>query len=112
MIALTNAAITQIKKVLETTPECDDNTYLRVAIEGGGCSGFSYKLGFIEPEGFDQQTDAKYEQDGISIVVDKKSDLYIDGTTIDWYDDLVKSGFKFNNPNAQKTCGCGSSFST
>jgi len=111
MITLTSTAITQVKKVLETTPECDEKTYLRVAIEGGGCSGFSYNLGFIEQTGYDPKQDSKYEQDGITIVVDKKSDLYIDGTTIDWYDDLVKSGFKFINPNAQKTCGCGSSFS-
>lgn len=111
MITLTDAAVSEIKNVIEATTKCNENTCLRVAIEGGGCSGFQYKLGFIEPEDFDEQTDAKYEQDGISIVVDRKSDLYIDGTTIDWYSDLTQRGFKFENPNAQKTCGCGSSFS-
>ena len=53
----------------------------------------------------------KYEQDGIVIIIDKKSDLYIDGTVIDWYSELTKQGFTFTNPNANKTCGCGSSFS-
>ena len=110
MITLSEAAIVEIKRIIEESIDSED-PYLRVAIEGGGCSGFSYKLGFIEPEGFDEQTDTKYEQDGISVVVDKKSDLYIDGTIIDWYSDLTKRGFKFENPNAQKTCGCGSSFS-
>ena len=110
MITLSEAAVTEIKRIIEESIDGED-PYLRVAIEGGGCSGFQYKLGFIEPEGFDEQSDAKYEQDGISIVVDRKSDLYIDGTTIDWYDDLTQRGFKFDNPNAQKTCGCGSSFS-
>ena len=111
MITLTDAAISEIKKVRETTTECNENTCLRVAIEGGGCSGFQYKLGFIEPEGYDPKQDTKYEQDGITIVVDRKSDLYIEGTILDWYDDLTQRGFKFENPNAQKTCGCGSSFS-
>ena len=109
MITLTDAAVCEIKKVIEATTECNENTCLRVAIEGGGCSGFSYKLGFIEPEGFDEQTDTKYEQNEIAIVVDKKSALYIDGTTIDWQNGLMESGFTFSNPNAQKTCGCGSS---
>tara|TARA_Y100001951_G_scaffold99883_1_gene102485 strand:- start:275 stop:610 length:336 start_codon:yes stop_codon:yes gene_type:complete len=110
MITLSEAAIVEIKKIIKESIDNED-PYLRVAIEGGGCSGFSYKLGFIEPEGFDEQTDAKYEQDDISIVVDRKSDLYIDGTTIDWQNGLTESGFTFSNPNASKTCGCGSSFS-
>ena len=109
MITLSEAAVVEIKKIIEESIDGED-PYLRVAIEGGGCSGFQYKLGLIEPEDYDEQTDAKYEQDGISIVVDRKSDLYIDGTTVNWQNGLMESGFTFSNPNAQKTCGCGSSF--
>ena len=110
MIVLSEAAVIEIKRIIEESVDSED-PYLRVAIEGGGCSGFQYKLGFIEPEGFDEQSDAKYEQDGISIVVDRKSDLYIDGTTVNWQNGLMESGFTFSNPNATKCCGCGSSFS-
>lgn len=110
MITLTDAAASEIKRVIETTDDCNENSYLRVAIEGGGCSGFQYKLGFIDKKGYDQNQDSKYEQNGITVVVDRKSDLYIDGTILDWYEDLTQRGFKFENPNAQKTCGCGSSF--
>ena len=110
MITLSEAAVVEIKKIIEESIDGED-PYLRVAIEGGGCSGFQYKLGLIEPEDYDEQTDAKYEQDGISIVVDRKSDLYIDGTTVNWQNGLMESGFTFSNPNATKCCGCGSSFS-
>ena len=109
MIVLSEAAVIEIKRIIEESVDSED-PYLRVAIEGGGCSGFQYKLGLIEPEGYDEQTDAKYEQDGISIVVDRKSDLYIDGTTVNWQNGLMESGFTFSNPNATKCCGCGSSF--
>tara|TARA_Y100000296_G_C5130304_1_gene235164 strand:- start:600 stop:935 length:336 start_codon:yes stop_codon:yes gene_type:complete len=109
MITLSEAAVTEIKQFMEKSIDSKD-AYLRVSVEGGGCSGFQYKLGFIESEGFDKQTDFKYEQEGITIVVDRKSDLYIDGTVLDFYQDLMKSGFTFNNPNTTKTCGCGSSF--
>jgi iron-sulfur cluster assembly protein len=111
MITLTDKAIAQLKMVIEKNDTCGENTCLRVSIEGGGCSGFQYNLGFIEQAGYDPKTDSKYEQDGITLIVDRKSSLYIDGTTIDWYDDLAKRGFTFENPNANKTCGCGSSFS-
>lgn len=111
MITLSEKAVIELKRVIDNTDTCDENTYLRVSIEGGGCSGFQYKLGFIEDKGYDKNQDAQYEQDGLTIVVDRKSDLYIDGTTIDFYDNLTQRGFTFDNPNAQKTCGCGSSFS-
>ena len=111
MITLTDKAIKQLKIVIEENDACGENTCLRVSIEGGGCSGFQYKLGFIERAGYNQGQDSKYEQDGVTVIIDRKSSLYMDGTTIDWYDDLAKSGFTFENPNANKTCGCGSSFS-
>jgi iron-sulfur cluster assembly protein len=67
-------------------------------------------LGFDQK--YDEKTDAKYDCFGINVVVDKKSALYLDGTTVDFYEGLEKRGFTFENPNATKTCGCGSSFST
>ena len=111
MITLTEKALTELKRVMEDTEDCNENTCLRVSIEGGGCSGFQYNLGFIDQKGYNSQQDTKYEQDGVTVIVDRKSDLYIDGTTIDFYDDLTQRGFVFNYPNAQKPCGCGSSFS-
>jgi iron-sulfur cluster assembly protein len=77
-------------------------------VTGGGCSGFMYKLAFDQE--YDVVKDAKYEQHGVAIVIDKKSALYLDGTTVDFYDGLDKRGFTFENPNAVKSCGCGSSF--
>jgi iron-sulfur cluster assembly protein len=77
-------------------------------VRGGGCSGFSYSLGFDQT--FDAQADTKYDQHGVPLVVDKKSALYLDGTTVDFYDGIERRGFTFDNPNAVKSCGCGSSF--
>jgi iron-sulfur cluster assembly protein len=111
MIVLTDKAVSELKRIIDDKDGTSEDMYLRVSIEGGGCSGFQYNLGFIDKKGYDENKDSKYEQDGITIVVDRKSSLYIDGTTLDWYDDLTQKGFKFDNPNAQKTCGCGSSFS-
>ena len=71
MITLTDAAVSEIKKVIEATAECNEYSCLRVSIEGGGCSGFQYRLGFIEPEGYDPKQDTKYKQDGITIVIEK-----------------------------------------
>ena len=81
---------------------------LRISIVGGGCSGMSYRMGFVETEG---EHDQVFEKDGVKVVVDPKSLLYLQGTTIDFADGLNGTGFTFNNPNAKRTCGCGSSFS-
>jgi iron-sulfur cluster assembly protein len=106
-IILSERAASEVKKVLqEQTPA--ENTLLRVRVVGGGCSGFSYDLRFDNT--FDEKVDSKYEQHGVTVVIDKKSALYLDGTTVDYYDGLEKRGFTFDNPNAKKTCGCGSSF--
>lgn len=86
----------------------EDSMFLRIGVAGGGCSGFNYTLNF--DDSFDDKTDSKYQSHGIDVVVDKKSALYLDGTTVDWYESLEKKGFTFENPNAVKTCGCGSSF--
>jgi iron-sulfur cluster assembly protein len=86
-----------------------ETTILRVGVVGGGCSGFQYSLGFDEKT--DALKDEMSEQHGVKLAVDKKSELFLDGTVLDFYDGLEKRGFTFNNPNAVKSCGCGSSFS-
>jgi iron-sulfur cluster assembly protein len=84
------------------------DSFIRVGVEGGGCSGLSYKLDFdTEPKPDDQI----YEDKGIRIAVDKKSFLYLIGTELDYSGGLNGKGFTFNNPNASRTCGCGESFS-
>ena len=107
MITLTEKAAKEVARVREMQ-KLEEDLVLRIGVQGGGCSGFSYSLGF--DKGFDEKVDSKYEQHGVTFVVDKKSALYLDGTTLDWYEGLEKRGFTFDNPNAVKTCGCGSSF--
>lgn len=92
---------------------CDDmkaeaGTMLRVGVMGGGCSGFQYQL--TPDTALDEKADATFEFHGVKVIVDKKSALYLDGTTIDFHDGLDRQGFTFNNPNVVKSCGCGSSF--
>jgi iron-sulfur cluster assembly protein len=106
-VTLTEKAAGEVKKIMHEQ-KLENGMLLRVGVTAGGCSGFSYALGF--DESFDEKADAKYEQHGIGLVVDKKSDLYLDGTTIDFYDGIDKRGFHFENPHAVKSCGCGSSF--
>ena len=103
-IKLTEAAAAEAKTYLEDTKE----KYLRIAVEGGGCSGFQYNL-TVEND-YDEEKDALSHQHGVDVIVDNKSDLYLDGTVLDYYNDISKRGFTFNNPNATKSCGCGSSF--
>ena len=105
-LGLTERAVTEVRKIMEqnTIPE----TYgLRVGVKGGGCSGLSYTLGFDADM---REGDKVLEQDGIRMFVDPKSLFYLMGCEIDFTDGLNGRGFVFNNPNAQKTCGCGSSF--
>ena len=111
-IALTEKAAAEVKRVLaDRQAEEAQQLVLRVGVTGGGCSGFSYALGFDKE--YDETKDTRYEQHGVTVVVDKKSALFLDGTTLDFFDDgLYKRGFHFDNPNAVKTCGCGSSFLT
>ena len=109
-IELTEVAANEVKKVIEEQ-KLEGNACLKVGVSGGGCSGFSYSLGFEEEENLDKKDFHFSEQHGIKMAVCKKSDLLLDGTTIDFYTGLDKRGFTFNNPNAVKSCGCGSSFS-
>lgn len=103
---MTEKAVKEIKKVMEESNI--KNQYLRVSVRGGGCSGFMYGLGF--EENTDENLDLVENFDGINVVIDRKSVLFLDGVTLDWTDELDQRGFKFNNPNATKTCGCGKSF--
>ena len=105
-IAFSQRAADKVRQLMQIENNAD--LKLRVFISGGGCSGLSYDFRF--EEAFDEANDTKTEQHGITLVVDRKSALYLDGTTVDWYDSLEKQGFTFENPNAVKTCGCGSSF--
>ena len=106
-VTLTERAATEVKKYREQN-KIEDGVFLRVGAAAGGCSGYSYQLEF-DPS-FDDQKDDKYDCHGVNVVVDKKSQLLLDGTTIDWHESLEQSGFTFNNPNVVKSCGCGSSF--
>lgn len=106
-VRLTERAANQVKKI-KAEEGLDDDVYLRVAVEGGGCSGLSYKLGFDE-HGEDDQV---VESHGVQIVVDFRHKLYLDGIVVDYPDGLDARGFTFDNPNASETCGCGSSFAT
>ena len=106
-VTLTERAAGEVKRIIEEQ-KFEDEMVLRVGVTGGGCSGFSYALGFDKT--YDDKADSKYDCHGVSLVVDRKSALYLDGTTVDFYDGIEKRGFTFDNPNAVKSCGCGSSF--
>ncbi len=106
-IVLTERAAEEVQRIV-AEQKLEEGVLLRVGVEGGGCSGFSYSLGF--DKAYDEAQDSRYEQHGVGVVVDKKSALYLDGTTVDFFDGLEKRGFTFDNPNAVKSCGCGSSF--
>jgi iron-sulfur cluster assembly protein len=107
-VTITEKAASEIKRVI-TEKEMPAETVLRIGVAGGGCSGFQYSLGFDDKA--DTTKDHVTDQHGIKVAVDKKSYLYLDGTQVDFYDGLEKRGFTFENPNAVKSCGCGSSFS-
>ena len=107
-VQLTEAAAAEIKRVMEEQ-NSEKLKYVRIGVVGGGCSGFQYAFNFTDS--YDSKADMISEQYGVGVVVDKKSDLFLDGTTVDFYSGLDKRGFRFENPNAVKSCGCGSSFS-
>ena len=106
-IMLTKKAEDKVKEIMSEQPE--PYAGLRIQVVGGGCSGFSYRMGF--DKNFNDQSDAIFEFDGLKVFVDKQSLLYMDGSEVDYIDGLHGAGFKFNNPNSTGSCGCGSSFS-
>ena len=108
MISLTLAAVQEVKRLIEK--EQKPNLGLRLGVKGGGCSGMSYVLAIDEAS--PKQYDTVFEQEGVKVLVDAKSHLYLDGTTLDYKSALMGGGFEFQNPLAKKSCGCGSSFTT
>lgn len=106
-INITDKAVLEIKKIMQEN-NIPENYGLRIGIKGGGCSGLTYTLGFDSES---KPSDNIIEKEGLNIFVDMKSFLYLTGTELDYTDGLSGKGFIFNNPNAKRTCGCGSSFS-
>ena len=106
MLTVTDAAKKQSIRLMED--EQKDGFFIRVGVQGGGCSGLMYQLTFDNQE---HEGDMSFENNDVKVVVDKKSYLYLVGTTLDFSGGLNGKGFLFQNPNADRTCGCGESFS-
>ena len=106
MIEITNQAKERLNNLM--LQEKDKKKYVRVGVESGGCSGLSYKLEF---DNIKNEDDDLINNNGISLLINKKSVLYLAGTILEYSDGLNGKGFVFNNPNASRTCGCGESFS-
>jgi len=107
-ITLTNRAILEVARII-SEQNLGEGIFLRVGVKGGGCSGFSYTLGFDDSD--PTVIDQVFDFDGIKIVADPKSFLYLNGVEIDFDEGLMSRGFVFKNPNASNSCGCGESFS-
>ncbi len=105
-LSLTSKAVEMVRDAM--TRENLDGYGIRIGVVGGGCSGFQYSMDF---ENAERDGDSIYEQDGIKLYVDPMSSMYLQGVTVDYVVGLQGAGFKFNNPNARNTCGCGQSFS-
>jgi iron-sulfur cluster assembly accessory protein len=105
MLTLTETAATKVNEFLAQhgRPEAG----LRVRVVGGGCSGFQYQLALDDAA---SEGDEIFEQNGVKLFVDPRSIMYLSGTEIDYVEDLMGAGFRFNNPNATGSCGCGESF--
>jgi len=104
-VSFTSGAIAEIKRLMNEDG-FDTQKYLRVGVKGGGCSGLSYLLGFDDKE----DTDEVYDLGDISFIMNRSHGIYLMGMEVDWHGGLNSRGFTFSNPNASKTCGCGSSF--
>ena len=105
-IVLTESAARRIATL--KTKEDAENAFLRIAVSGGGCSGFSYSMSFENASGL---MDKVFDMDGLKVYVDATSVMYLNGCIVDYVETLEGAGFKFENPNVKSTCGCGSSFS-
>ncbi len=106
LVNVTEAASQQIKRLLDAEDKTETHA-LRMKVVGGGCSGLQYQLAFDDAK---KEGDTEIESNGVRVVVDEKSALYLVGTALDYVDSLMESGFKIENPNAKTTCGCGQSF--
>ena len=107
-IELTERAAQEVKTILEQNSLPSDNSYLRLGVKGGGCSGFSYALDLTENK---NDNDEEWEVHGVKVICDPQSYVYLKGVSVDFKDEVMGRGFVFNNPNATSSCGCGSSFS-
>ena len=107
MITMTERAAREIKRIF-AEQKMPENTYLRVGIKGGGCSGFAYTLAVADKPAEDDEV---FTSLGVNLLTDPKSDLFLNGTEIDFNDELLNRGFMFKNPNAKESCPCGASFS-
>lgn len=105
-LQLTETAVSQVKRLIEG--QGNSELKLRVGVKGGGCSGMSYTLALDTQQ---KEGDEAFSFDDVTVLVDMKSYLYLNGTTLDYVEDVMGGGFKFENPNAERSCGCGSSFS-
>jgi iron-sulfur cluster assembly protein len=106
MIQMTEKAVSKVQEILAT--QDPKPAGLRIAVVGGGCSGFTYSMAFENNPGL---LDKTYNFNGLKVFIDQASLLYLDGAEVDYVETVEGSGFKFNNPNVKATCGCGSSFS-
>jgi iron-sulfur cluster assembly accessory protein len=104
-VTFTENAISEIKRLI-SEDGFDNSKLLRVGVKGGGCSGLSYVLGFDDR----QESDEEFDIEGIRIIMNRAHGIYLMGMEIDWHGGLNARGFTFSNPNASKTCGCGTSF--
>jgi iron-sulfur cluster assembly protein len=106
-VELSEAAVKQVKQ-LKASQNLPESVFLRMGVRGGGCSGMSYMLEFDSEKG---PHDKEFDVEGIKVVCDRKSYLYLNGTTLDYVQQGLTGGFTFVNPNAKSSCGCGTSFS-
>ena len=106
-VTMTPAAVAKVKEIMES--QDPKPAAVRLGVRGGGCSGFSYSMQFEVEKG---AMDKEYEYDGLKVLVDAVSIMYLNGCEVDYLETLEAAGFKFNNPNVKSTCGCGSSFQT
>jgi iron-sulfur cluster assembly accessory protein len=104
-VTFTTSAVNEIKRLMSEAG-FDTTQVLRVGVKGGGCSGMTYVLGFDAPS----EKDSHFEIEGIPYIMEKAHGIYLTGMEVDWQGGLNSRGFTFNNPNASKTCGCGTSF--
>ncbi len=106
-VTVTELAAKEVKRFIEEG-DYEDDAVLRIGVSSGGCSGFNYSLNIVA--GFDEANDMKMSQHGVTVVVNRKEALFLEGTTVDYYEGIEQRGFQFLNPQAKRTCGCGNSF--
>jgi iron-sulfur cluster assembly protein len=106
-LTVTEKAAAEVKRTL-AEQNLPNTSMLRIAVVSGGCSGLNYSLNIDDK--FDDANDSKSDQHGVTVVVDRKSELFLEGTILDYYEGIDQRGFHFTNPNAKRTCGCGNSF--